>query len=202
MTIETVKQLVSGYLLNGVSFVPNDENNSDYQRIQTWILEGGVVAPQFSDEELLAAEQARLVALTKRLRDLANARPYKGAIANEIVDDEVTETEVNFNFSTIATGQTITEPSNILTTVLIAGSYNPSFYISYSCTTVGAEEVPSRKVTIQLTVDIAKSIMTHLANRGNVNIKAANDLEDQIEVALDLETLAEIENEIHETFSE
>lgn len=43
MQIETVKQLKSGYLVNGSMSVPNDTKNSDFQKIQKWIAEGGVV---------------------------------------------------------------------------------------------------------------------------------------------------------------
>lgn len=43
MEIETLKQTKNGYLINDSIFVPDDIGNSDYQAIQKWITEGGIV---------------------------------------------------------------------------------------------------------------------------------------------------------------
>ena len=48
--IETVINLrdangtLTGYLVNGVSYVPLDSTNRDYQRIQTWVAAGNTIA--------------------------------------------------------------------------------------------------------------------------------------------------------------
>ena len=52
MQINTIKQKQSGYLVNNSISVPNDSANSDYQAVQEWIAEGGVVEPEFSLDEL------------------------------------------------------------------------------------------------------------------------------------------------------
>jgi hypothetical protein len=52
MFIETVKQTQNGYLINNSTFVPNDPSNTDYQAVEEWIAEGGVVEPEFSLNEL------------------------------------------------------------------------------------------------------------------------------------------------------
>lgn len=57
MNIDTVKLQSNGYLVNNTMSVPNDTANSDYQKVQEWIKEGGIVAPEFTEEEL--AQQAQ-----------------------------------------------------------------------------------------------------------------------------------------------
>ena len=52
MNIEKIKQIQNGYLVNELIFVPNDPYNTDYQAVQEWIAEGGVVEPEFSLDEL------------------------------------------------------------------------------------------------------------------------------------------------------
>jgi len=48
MFIETVKQTQNGYLINDSIFVPNDPTNCDYQTLQKWVSEGGVVQSEFT----------------------------------------------------------------------------------------------------------------------------------------------------------
>ena len=62
MQITTVKKQKSGYLVNSSIFVPNDIYNSDYQAIQKWIGNGGIVELEFSLSE----------AISKKLQELDN----------------------------------------------------------------------------------------------------------------------------------
>lgn len=65
MLIETTKQTQNGYLVNDSISVPNDPTNSDYQAIQEWIANGGIVQPEFTEEELLKnARDKKLKELT------------------------------------------------------------------------------------------------------------------------------------------
>lgn len=41
--ITSVKQKENGFLVNDTLFVPNDTDNRDFQALQKWIEEGGVV---------------------------------------------------------------------------------------------------------------------------------------------------------------
>lgn len=56
MNIQSVKYSNKGYivlLINGNRvFVPNDSQNFDYQQVQKWIANGGVVAEEFTVSEL------------------------------------------------------------------------------------------------------------------------------------------------------
>lgn len=53
MIINTVKELKDSYLVNNLLMVPKDNGNSDYQRIQDWIVEGNIPDPEFTPAELL-----------------------------------------------------------------------------------------------------------------------------------------------------
>lgn len=61
MQIETVKELKNGYLVNDSMSVPSDPKNSDFQKIQKWIAEGGAV----ESFDLLAEAQAEKIAQIK-----------------------------------------------------------------------------------------------------------------------------------------
>jgi len=58
--INTVKQQENGWLVNGNMSVPDDKGNRHYQEVQEWIAEGGVVEPQYTDEELSKIEQDKI----------------------------------------------------------------------------------------------------------------------------------------------
>ena len=55
--INSVKLQSDGYLVNGILSVPMSEGNRDYQEVQKWIKNGGVVEPEFTQAEL--SENAR-----------------------------------------------------------------------------------------------------------------------------------------------
>jgi len=52
MNIQTVKYQGKNYLVNNQIVVPNEIGNRDYKKVQEWINEGGVVAPEFTELEL------------------------------------------------------------------------------------------------------------------------------------------------------
>lgn len=52
MKIETVKYSGSNYLVNGSINIPSDPRNSDYQSVQKWIANGGIVEEEFTTTEL------------------------------------------------------------------------------------------------------------------------------------------------------
>lgn len=52
MNIQTVKISGNGYLINEKVYVPSDSKNKDYQEIQEWIANGGVMSPEFTSAEI------------------------------------------------------------------------------------------------------------------------------------------------------
>lgn len=53
MLIETVKEIQDIYLINSSISVPKDPKNKYFQEVIDWIASGGIVQPEFTDEELL-----------------------------------------------------------------------------------------------------------------------------------------------------
>ena len=53
MQITKVQHWRSGYKVNNQFFIPADEYNLDYQDVLTYINNGGIVEPEFTDEQLL-----------------------------------------------------------------------------------------------------------------------------------------------------
>jgi hypothetical protein len=65
ITIQTVKKQVDennelvGYLVDGIKSVPLAEGNRDYQEVQKYIADGGIVEEAYTEEELEAIELAK-----------------------------------------------------------------------------------------------------------------------------------------------
>jgi hypothetical protein len=65
-TIQTVKKQVNennelvGYLVDGTKSVPLAEGNRDYQEVQKYIEDGGIVEEAYTKEELEAIELAKV----------------------------------------------------------------------------------------------------------------------------------------------
>ena len=70
-TIQTVKKQVDennelvGYLVDGTKSVPLADGNRDYKEIQEYIANGGVVEPEFTEEELAKQELDKQIAEAK-----------------------------------------------------------------------------------------------------------------------------------------
>jgi len=57
MQIITVKKNKEQFLVNNSTIVPNDPRNTDFQSILEWVENGGIIEPEFNDQELF--EQAK-----------------------------------------------------------------------------------------------------------------------------------------------
>lgn len=54
MEIQKVVETKNSYIVNDLTTVPKNEENSDYQRVKKWLDAGGKLTPQFTVEELKA----------------------------------------------------------------------------------------------------------------------------------------------------
>jgi len=82
MSIKTVKKQGDGYLVDGVIFVPNDGANRQYQEVQSFIKNGGIVEDEFSPHELVAkAVSDKKGEIDTAYRDALNAGvTYKSVV--------------------------------------------------------------------------------------------------------------------------
>jgi hypothetical protein len=117
--------------------------------------------------ELQEAKDAKIAQL-KTNRDNNLSSPMASIQAFEYG----TTQNVYFEFLTKSTGNSLTEPANIIFRAL---SY-PS--VKYSCNIIEGET--KRKGYVEITKDVAESLSSHLQLRATANIQYANDLEEGI----------------------
>jgi len=91
MKIERVQNVSGGYKVNNQFFIPNDENNSDYQDVKKWIKSGGIVDPEFTSEQIL--EKSKSDRISTRLNYLQSTDWQAAAFIKygRKIDDEIKE---------------------------------------------------------------------------------------------------------------
>lgn len=176
-TIETVKEMQHCYIVNNCISVPKNAENSDYQKIQQWIANGGVA----EQEDLLAKAKLEKIAKIKSLRDQKNIEAisdYQGFVID--AEGNVTEQESYFVFYTNR-HQTnpASDPDSIIARVLDLGAI-PYF----------TKNPDGNQLTIQLTAELATSLRQRITERNNNNYKLSRLIEAEINSA---QTLEEIE---------
>lgn len=162
MVINTVKEKESCFVINNTISVLKDSENPDYQRIQKWILDGGIVEPEFS----LAQLKANKITEIKAIRDAKNIEVVDDTQAI-VLDEEGNPTE-NTSYFIFYTNRHPTnpaaDPGSILTGAVVLNQTIP-----YSTKSPEGE-----KITVALTPDIARSLSVHIALRNNNNYKLAD----------------------------
>lgn len=186
MQIITVKDITSGYLINGSVFVPKDSSNREYQLVRQWIADGGSVDPEFSLEEI----QIKKIAEIKALRDSKNIEPITNekAFLIDKTTGQITKLESNFAFHTNRHPvNPASDPTSILAGVVVLNSAIP-----YS-----TKDLDGNKIVISLTPEIARALSAHLVRRNNANYKLSDTIEAEIKSALSIEEVEAItwENE-------
>lgn len=177
MEIQSVKDDGINYILNDVIFVPKNEENSDYQKIQKWIATGGIV----DQGNLLTKVKLEKITKVKSLRDQKNIEPindYQGLVID--AEGNVTEQESYFVFYTNR-HQTnpASDPDSIISRVLDLGAI-PYF----------TEDPDGNKIAIQLTTDLVTLLRQRIAERNNNNYRLTSLIEIEINNA---QTLEEVE---------
>jgi hypothetical protein len=176
-TIETVKEMQHCYIVNNCISVPKNSENSDYQKIQQWISNGGIV----EQEDLLAKAKLEKIAKIKFIRDQKNIEPisdYQGFVID--AEGNVTEQESYFVFYTNR-HQTnpASDPDSIISRILDLGAI-PYF----------TKNPDGNPITIQLTAELVTSLRQRITERNNNNYKLSSLIEAEINSA---QTQEEIE---------
>lgn len=179
MQIEKVKEFETNYLVNNSICVPKAEENSDYQQIQKWIAEGGIV----EKEDLLAKAKLKKISEIKKIRDQRNIDPitdFEAFLLDE--DGNKTEQKSYFIFYTNR-HQTnpASDPDLIISRALDLGSM-PYF----------SKDIDDNKITIELTSEIAALLRQRIAQRNNNNYKFSNAIEAEINSATTIEEVEAI----------
>ncbi len=158
MIIEKVKEFQDSYLINDAICVPKTTENSDYQKIQKWIIEGGIV----EQEDLLAKLKAAKISQIKSIRDQKNIEPisdYQAFLLDD--EDNVTSEESYFIFYTNRhLANPASDPDSIISRVLNLGAM-PYF----------SKNPDGNKIAVELTPDLAATLRQRIAQRNDNNYK-------------------------------
>lgn len=181
MSIINVKELESSYLVNDAICVPKNPENSDYQKIQKWISEGGVV----EKEDLLAKAKQEKISKIKFIRNQKNTESITDFKAFLLDGENKTEQESHFVFYTNR-HQTnpASDPAAIISRATELGSM-PYF----------TKDLEGKKIAIELTAEIAASLKQRIFERNDNNYKVSSSIEEAINKAQTIEELEAIQLE-------
>ncbi len=177
MQITKVEQQKNGYLVNEAIFVPQAEQNADYQAIQKWIADGGTVETQ----NLLLEAKVQKISEIKAARDQKNIEPITEFSAF-VLDDEGKKTSQKSYFLFYTNRHQTnpnSDPDSIIARVLDLGAM-PYF----------TKDLNGNKIAVDLTLDIAKSLRLAICQRNDTNYKISSSIEVKI---TDASTLEEVE---------
>ena len=182
-TIEKVKEIEQCYIVNDCNAVPKNPDNSDYQKIQRWIADGGVV----EQEDILAKTKLTKIAQIKSIRDQKNIEPITDQQAFLIDENgSLTSQESYFIFYTNR-HQTnpASDPESIISRAITLGTM-PYF----------TKDSEGRKITVVLTAEIAAVLRQRITDRNDSNYRISSALEIEITNAQTIEEVEEISNQI------
>ena len=182
MQIEKVKELEKIYLVNDSIAVPKNPDNSDYQRIQKWIADGGVA----EKEDQLPQLKLQKISQIKLIRDQKNTAPLTNYKAF-LIDDEGNKTaqESYFVFYTNRhQSNPASDSESIISRAIELGSM-PYF----------TKDLEGKKITIELTAEIAALLKQRIFERNDNNYKVSGSIEETINNAQSIEELEAIQLE-------
>jgi hypothetical protein len=176
MQITKVEQQKNGYLVNEAIFVPQAEQNADYQAIQKWIVEGGIV----EKEDQLPELKLQKISQIKLIRDQKNTEPltdYKAFLIDEEGNKTAEESYFVFYTNRHQTNPA-SDPDSIISRVTELGSM-PYF----------TKDLEGKKITVELTAEIAALLKQRIFERNDNNYKVSSVLEEEINNAQSIEEL-------------
>ncbi len=183
ITIEKVKEMEQCYIVNDCNAVPKNPDNSDYQKIQKWIAQGGVV----EKEDILAKIKLEKIAKIKSIRDQKNIEPITDQQAFLIDENGSTTSQESYFVFYTNRHQTnpASDPEAIISRTIALGSM-PYF----------TKDNEGGKITIELTAEIAATLRQRISERNDNNYKLSSSLETEINKAQSIEEVEAIANQI------
>jgi len=183
MQILSVKEFRETYLVNGEKTVPKNPDNSDYQKIQKWITDGGIV----EEEDVLAKTKSEKITQIKLIRDQKNIEPITNQKAFLIDENGSTTSQESYFVFYTNRHQTnpASDPEAIISRTIALGSM-PYF----------TKDNEGGKITIELTAEIAATLRQRISERNDNNYKLSSSLETEINKAQSIEEVEAIANQI------
>lgn len=199
--------LVKGYYFDSVKyksipdpFIEIEETDQNTTGEQMCVIDGVYQEYIKPDSVLLQESKNSKITEIKQKRDQGNIQDMTSHQATELIPAENnTFTEGNlvyFSFRTAPTGNPATEPTAILTNIMVKNNnllsqgLDPIHYLSYSCAILEEENI--RKGYIKLDFELVKEIVSHMERRNSANIRHCNELEAQVEAATTIEEINNI----------
>lgn len=182
-TIEKVKETEHCYIVNDCNAVPKNPDNSDYQKIQRWIADGGVV----EEEDILAKTKLEKIAKIKSTRDQKNIEPITNQQAFLIDENGSTTSQESYFVFYTNRHQTnpASDPEAIISRAIALGSM-PYF----------TKDNEGKSIAIELTAEIAATLRQKISERNDNNYKLSSSLEAEINNAQSIEEVEAIANQI------
>ncbi len=182
-TIEKVKETEHCYIVNDCNAVPKNPDNSDYQKIQKWIADGGIV----EEEDVLAKIKSEKITQIKLIRDQKNIEPITNQKAFLIDENGSTTSQESYFVFYTNRHQTnpASDPEAIISRTIALGSM-PYF----------TKDNEGKKITIELTAEIAAILRQRISERNDNNYKLSSSLETEINNAQSIEEVEAIANQI------
>ena len=179
MIIEKVKEMETCFIVNDCNAVPKNPGNSDYQKIQKWIADGGVV----EKEDILAKTKLEKIAEIKSIRDQKNIEPITDFEAF-LLNDEGNKTEQKSYFI-FYTNRHQTNPASDPDSII-------SRALDLSAMPYFTKDIDGNKIIIELTPEVAALLRQRIAQRNNDNYKLSSVIEAEINNATTIEEIEAI----------
>jgi len=182
MQIITVKKNKEQFLVNNSTIVPNDPRNTDFQSILEWIANGGIVEPEFNDQELFEqAKEAKKHAIEEiYLQENLKPHFFDGLVLSGLG----TGTIKKYRFSLDFQNQKIP-------------ALEPDRYLKISCITqrplpYATVDEKNNKIVVRIKPSEALTILNHVINRFQTNFAIYTIIQTQIENCKKIEDLDKI----------
>lgn len=179
MIIEKVKEIQNCYIVNDCISVPKNSENSDYQKIQQWIMNGGIV----EQEDFLAKAKLKKISEIKSIRDQKNIEPITDFEAF-LFDEDGNKTEQKSYFI-FYTNRHQTNPASDPDSII-------SRALNLSAMPYFTKDINGNKITIELTSEIAALLRQRIGQRNNDNYKLSSAIEAEINNSTTIEEVEAI----------
>jgi hypothetical protein len=184
MEIKKVKIKNIGFIINNNegSFIPNDPSNSDYKAIIEWVKNGGIIEPEFTDEELFEKAKEAKIHKIEEIYLQENLRPH--FFDGLVLRGPGTGTIKKFKFSLDFVNQKIP-------------ALEPDRYLKTSCITqrplaYATVDEKNNKIVVRIKPNEALSILNHVITRFENNFTIYSIILTDIENCKKIEDLDKI----------